>query len=100
MCIRDSHGEAMAAFARAVQIDPANSAVKLRLATEYRAIGDTGSARRMYEEASRLAPKDPTVHHSYAGFLQSQHDIRGAIREYQQFVDLAPGVFGPDTIDG
>lgn len=94
------HGEAMAAFARATQIDPGSSAVKIRLATEYRAIGDTASARRMYEDASRLAPKDPTVHHSFAGFLQSQHDIRGAIREYQLFVDLAPGVFGPDTIDG
>lgn len=94
------HGEAMAAFARAMQLDPASSALKIRLAAEYRAIGDTSSARRMYDEASTAAPKDPAVHHSFAGFLQSQHDIRGAIREYQQFVDLAPGIYGQDTIDG
>jgi hypothetical protein len=31
-------------------------------------------------------------------FLQSQRDYQGAIREYQSFVDLAPGKYSAENI--
>jgi Tfp pilus assembly protein PilF len=94
------HAEAMAAYAQAAKLDPSNGIVKTRLAAEYTAIGDTSSARRMYEDAVRVAPRDAGVHHAYGSYLQSQRDFKGAIRELQLFVDLAPGAYDQATIDG
>jgi Tfp pilus assembly protein PilF len=92
------HADAMSAYARALQLDAANPSVKIRLAAEYQAIGDTATARRMFDDAAKQAPKDPNVHYKYGMFLQSQRDYRGAIREYQSFVDLAPGKFSAENI--
>lgn len=93
------HAEALSAFSRALQLDPGNVAVKIRLAAEYHGIGDAASARRLYEEALNAAPKDPIVHYELAKFLQAQQDYRGAVREFQRFVDLAGGKYDARTID-
>jgi Tfp pilus assembly protein PilF len=93
------HAEAMGAYEQAGKLDPMNVVLKMRLAAEYQAFGDTSSARRGYEDAVRTAPKDPEPHYAYAGFLQSQKDYRGAVRELQQFIDFAPGRYAKDQID-
>ena len=92
------HAESMAAFARAAQLDASSVAVRMRLATEYQAIGDTAVAHRMFDEIVQSAPKDAGVHYTYGKFLQTQRDFRGAIREYQSFVELAPGKFSAENI--
>lgn len=91
--------DAMSAYFEAAKLDPSNVPVKLRLAGEYQAIGDTASARRGFEEAVRGNAKDPEAHYAYGSFLQSQRDFRGAARELQAFVDLAPGRYSQDVID-
>lgn len=93
------HADALAAYSQVTQLDPLNAIAKMRLATEYQAIGDTASARRGFEEAVRLAPKDPTVHYAFGVFLQSQRDIRGAIRQYELFVDNAGSEYPQPKID-
>ena len=93
------HADALAAFSRALQLDPGSVAVKIRLAGEYHAIGDSASARRLYEESLKAAPSDPTVHYELAKFLQAQQDYRGAVREFQRFVDLAGAKYDARTID-
>ena len=93
------HADALAAYSQVTQLDPLNAIAKMRLATEYQAIGDTASARHDFEEAARLAPKDPTVHYAFGVFLQSQRDIRGAIRQYQLFVDNAGTEYPQPKID-
>ena len=92
------HADALSAFMRAGQLDASNSALGIRMAAEYQAIGDTASARRRYDDAIKQSPRDPSVHFSFGKFLQTQRDYRGAIREYQAFVDLAPGKFSAEQI--
>ena len=97
----DHHAAALAAFDRARQLDPTRTAVKIRLANEYMEIGDTASARRTLEETVRSSPRDPRAHYAYGSLLQLTKDYRGAIREFDLFVehvDKAPGEFTPEKI--
>jgi tetratricopeptide (TPR) repeat protein len=91
--------DAMSAYFEAARLDPANIPVKVRLAGEYALLGDTANARRGFEQAVRAAPNDAEAHYRFGAFLQTQHDVRGAIRELQAFVDLAPGRYPLDVID-
>jgi len=76
------HTEALSAFARAAQLDPARIVVKTRLAAEYQATGDTATARQFFADAVKLDPSDPASHHAFGMFLQSQRELPGAIREF------------------
>jgi Tfp pilus assembly protein PilF len=89
----------MSSYAEGAKLDPLNAALRIRLAGEYAAIGDSASARRNFGDASRAAPADAAVHHAFGVYLQSQHDYRAAIHEFQLFVDLAPGNYPAATID-
>jgi Tfp pilus assembly protein PilF len=80
---------AMAAYARANQLDASRTAVKSRIAREYEALGDTASARRYLEDAIKASPNDAAAHYSLGTYLQRAQDYRGAIRELQAFVDLS-----------
>lgn len=93
------HADAMSAYAEASKYDPTNASLKTRLASEYAAIGDSANARRGFEDATHIAPRDAAVHHAFGVFLQGQHDYRGAMREFQSFVDLAPGKFPAETVE-
>lgn len=95
---RNEHGDALSAFARASQLDPSRIAVKTRLAAQYQALGDMTTARQFFEDAVRLDPKEPSSHYALGLFLQSQHDLAGAIREFGRFVDLAGEKYPPNTI--
>jgi Tfp pilus assembly protein PilF len=91
--------DAMSAYFEAMKLDPMNVGVRLRLAAEYASLGDTASARHGFDEAVRSAPRDAEAHYRYGAFLQTQHDVGGAIRELQAFVDLAPGKYPSDVIE-
>lgn len=91
--------DAMSAYAEAAKLDPSSIPVKIRLAGEYLALGDTADARRGYEEAVRVAPRDPEAHYNFGSYLATQHDFRGAARELQSFIDLAPGKYAQSMID-
>ncbi len=91
--------EAVGAYFEAAKRDPQNAIVKVRLAGEYIAIGDTASARRNFDDAIRVGPKVPEAHYEYAKFLQAQRDYRGALREYDAFLTVAPGRIAPEKIE-
>lgn len=84
-----NHGSARSAFDRARQLDPSRASVNLRLASEYLETGDTTGARRVYEDVVRTHPDDARAHHAYGTFLQTAKDYRGAIREFDLFVEKA-----------
>jgi FimV-like protein len=95
------HGSALSAFDRARQLDPSRASIKIRLAAEYLEIGDTTGARRVYEEVVRTHPDDARAHHAYGTFLQASKDYRGAIREFDRFIETAeksPGEVTPEKI--
>ncbi len=92
------HAEAMSAYARANQLDPARAAVKARISREYEAIGDTASARRYLEDAVKGNPSDASAHYALGAYLQRMHDYPGAIREFQSFVDLSPAQDNPEFV--
>jgi Tfp pilus assembly protein PilF len=97
-----NHGSALPAFERARQLDPSRASIKIRLASEYLGTGDTTGARRMYEEVVRTHPDDARAHHAYGTLLQAVKDYRGAIREFDLFVETAEkssGEFTPEKID-
>jgi Tfp pilus assembly protein PilF len=91
--------EAIGAYSEAAKRDPANGIVRARVAGEYMAIGDLAGARHSYEEAVRIDPREPSIRYDYGTFLLGQKDYRGAIREYDKFIDLAPGKYTPAKID-
>jgi len=95
------HASALSAFDRARQLDPSNASIKLRLAAEDLEIGDTTAARHIYEEVVRVHPANARAHHAYGSLLQEMKDYRGAVREFDLFVDSAeksPGELTPENI--
>jgi Tfp pilus assembly protein PilF len=83
------HGSALSAFDRARQLDPVRAAIKIRLSDEYLAIGDTAGAKRTLEDAVRATPADARAHYAFGTLLQTMQDYRGAIREFDLFVENA-----------
>lgn len=83
------HGSALSAFDRARQLDPTRPAIKIRLADEHLAIGDTAGAKRTLEDAVRSAPGDSRAHYALGTLLQTLEDYRGAIREFDLFIEQA-----------
>jgi Tfp pilus assembly protein PilF len=55
----------------------------------------------MYEDVVRTHPDDARAHHAYGTFLQTAKDYRGAIREFDLFVEKAEksGEFTAEKID-
>ena len=92
---------ALSAFDRARQLDPSSASIRLRLAAEDLEIGDTTAAGQIYEEVVRTHPANARAHHAYGSFLQATKDYRGAIREFDLFVEsaeMSAGEFTPEKI--
>ncbi len=96
---RGIHAEATSAFQQVLKLDPGNVRARIQLAAQYTALGALGEARRILEELTRSAPKDPAGHYALATLLVQQRDVPAALREFEQFLQLAPGVYDLKTID-
>jgi Tfp pilus assembly protein PilF len=96
---RGIHAEATSAFQQVLKLDPTNVRARVQLAAQYSTLGSPGDARRILEELTRSVPRDPAGHYALAGFLVTQRDIAGAVREFDQFLQLAPGVYDQRTLD-
>jgi Tfp pilus assembly protein PilF len=83
------HGSALSAFDRARQLDPTRATIKIRLADEHLAIGDTAGAKRTLEDAVHSTPDDARAHYALGTLLQTLNDYRGAIREFDLFIEQA-----------
>jgi len=75
---------------RAVGQDPDNGAYVDSLGWVYFRLGQLDLAEKYLTDATRLLPRDPTVHEHLGDVLAKRGDMQGALRLYRTAVDLDP----------
>jgi tetratricopeptide (TPR) repeat protein/mono/diheme cytochrome c family protein len=86
--LQGRRAEAMAAFDRAIEIDPLYAnAHRARGITLYRE-GRLEDAAREYERAIQLAPDDVSAHHNFGVLSQAQGKLDDAIAHYRDALRL------------
>lgn len=89
----DSHQaqKAIAAYGRALAIDPKNPDVRTDLGIMYRQIGDYDGAVREFREAARLDPNHKNSRFNLGIVLQEdKKDIEGAIAAWRDYLRVDP----------
>ena len=82
--------ESIAALQRALAIDPSRPGVRVNLAQQYLAIGAMAQARESVDKLLADEPSSPEAHYTLGQLLELQGDRAGAVREYLDFLRLAP----------
>lgn len=75
---------------RAVGQDPDNGAYVDSLGWVYFRLGQLDLAEKYLTDATRLLPRDPTVHEHLGDVLAKRGDMQGALKRYRIAVDLDP----------
>jgi len=85
---------AIAAYARGLEIEPHCAILHHRLGLAYYKEGEFGFARKAFQKAIALQPKNPSYHYVLGQLLQDWHDLDGAskeaIHEFTQVIELDP----------
>jgi Flp pilus assembly protein TadD len=76
--------EALAAYQRAVELDPWMADAHVNLGRLYHLTGERGRAEAHYRDAVRLAPEDPVPHFDLGVLLEEQGRREEAVNAYQQ----------------
>jgi tetratricopeptide (TPR) repeat protein len=89
-------GRARQAFERAASLDPDSIPLRLLWAQAADAAADdaaqaVSTAERIYAEAARIAPRDPSIPAAHAEMLLRRGEAARAIPEFQRALALAPG---------
>jgi DNA-binding transcriptional MerR regulator len=82
--------EALAAYQRAVELDPWMADAHVNLGRLYHLTGERGRAEAHYRDAVRLAPEDPVPHFDLGVLLEEQGRREEAVNAYQQAVNRDP----------
>jgi tetratricopeptide (TPR) repeat protein len=82
--------EALAAYQRAVELDPWMADAHVNLGRLYHLTGERGRAEAHYRDAVRLAPEDPVPHFNLGVLLEEQGRKDEAVHAYQQAVNRDP----------
>jgi tetratricopeptide (TPR) repeat protein len=82
--------EALAAYQRAVELDPWMADAHVNLGRLYHLSGERGKAEAHYRDAVRLAPDDPVPHFNLGVLLEEQGRREEAAHAYQQAVKRDP----------
>jgi len=83
--------EAMAAYQKAITLDPNKAAPYNNLANLYAATGEAGEAEHHYRRAIALAPDNASYHHNLALFYLRLDRFGAAREELERAVALDPG---------
>jgi tetratricopeptide (TPR) repeat protein len=75
---------------RAVGQDPDNGAYVDSLGWVYFRLGQLDLAEKYLTDATRLLPRDPTVHEHLGDVLAKRGDMQGALKRYRIAVELDP----------
>jgi tetratricopeptide (TPR) repeat protein len=75
---------------RAVGQDPDNGAYVDSLGWVYFRLGQLDLAEKYLTDATRLIPRDPTVHEHLGDVLAKRGDMQGALKRYRTAVELDP----------
>jgi tetratricopeptide (TPR) repeat protein len=81
---------AIAAYRRALELNPQYAAVWLDLASSYETLGRTAEAAGAFESARRVYPLSAQVAWSYGNFLLRQGDLDAAFAEIRRAVVADP----------
>jgi tetratricopeptide (TPR) repeat protein len=83
-------GRAIAAYNRALSIDPGSADTLLELGTAYELKGDLASARTAYARAKAVYPASADAAWRYGNFLLRQGDLQPAYTEIRRAVQADP----------
>jgi serine/threonine-protein kinase len=81
---------AMAAFERALRLDPNDAEAHQAVARQYERQGRREDAERSFQRALEFDPEDLAAHDAYGNFLFRQSRYEEAIREWQEVIRRAP----------
>ena len=81
---------AIAAFRRALALNPGDAPTTTALALALQSLGDLPAAEQTFDHALELTPADPTTHTDLAVLLSAEGRTDAAIREFQQAMALNP----------
>jgi tetratricopeptide (TPR) repeat protein/predicted Ser/Thr protein kinase len=88
--LRGNNDLALAAFKRALAIDPNDAEAHQAIARQYERLGRLEDAEAAYQKAMSLDPENTAVIDSYANFLFRQSRFEDATRQWQRVIRLAP----------
>lgn len=81
---------AIAAFRRAVELDPASADYRFDLGELLRASGDLAGAERELRQAAKLDPSSPEILNTLGNLLAETGKLKDAADAYRQVVRLSP----------
>lgn len=85
-----NHDGAIAAFKRALTIDPSHTQALTNLAGAFNGVGRYKDAAHVSEKAIAENPKNAGAHHNLGTALGNQRDYAGAAAAFQAAVDIDP----------
>ena len=89
----DSDG-AIAAFQKALAIDPRHQGARIGLAQQYLATNALPQAHQLLDDVLSTNPTLPEAHYTLGQVLEMQGDRAGAISAYEAFIRYAPARLG------
>lgn len=88
---RSSYPTAIAAYQRALKIDPAHVPSLINLGNIFYELGEFTRAREMYARATTLDSENPRTHFNLGNACDEIGDLLGAARAYRCAIGLWPG---------
>jgi tetratricopeptide (TPR) repeat protein len=88
---RSSYPTAIAAYQRALKIDPGHVPSLINLGNIYYELGEFTRARDMYARATTLDTENPRTHFNLGNACDEIGDLLGAARAYRRAIALWPG---------
>jgi predicted CXXCH cytochrome family protein len=87
---QDRPAEAVAAYERAIRLDPRFVGAYVNLADAWREQGREPEAEKVLRRGLAVMPRDAELHHALGLLLVRQHDNDGALQELVEAARLAP----------
>jgi tetratricopeptide (TPR) repeat protein len=84
--------DALAAFARALELDPGQAQIYARRAGAWHRKGDTALALADCDAAIGLDPGNASYHHLRGNLRNGQGDLDGAVADFDAALGLDPGL--------
>ena len=88
---RASYPTAIAAYQKALEVDPHHVPSLINLGNIHYEVGDFGRAREMYTRASLVDAENPRTHFNLGNACDELGDLLGALRGYRRAIALWPG---------
>lgn len=86
----DRAEDAIAAYSRAIELDPGLAAAQTNLGNVHYRRGERERARSCYEQACAVEPEQPQAHYNLANLYEEEGDLEMAIAEYRRALAADP----------